>query len=340
MRHSIHKVLLSSVALILCTLGGYGQKTFDLNRYLELTTTLETGSKATIAINGDAWVDLNANGQQDEGEVLRPEIDEMGQPQLFTLTLAAQTLRIYGAFTEIILRKWRLSSIDVSRMTQLTYLGVPYGQLEQIDLSALTELKSLEARNNRLRELDLSHQSQLELIEVISNYFTRLDLTHKPNLYFVGVAHNEIQGEDMDFLVNTLPLRREGFENEGQLFVYTLNEPTEKNLITDRQAAIADGKYWNVQAWDASQGDWVKYEGEPTALDSPSRQPDRLRAFYTGHTLAITGTTIDQPLYLLDATGQLIATIHGEQETTTYPIDLPAGHYIIAHLEQTTTLTI
>lgn len=343
MKTTTYKALLLCLILPLIATTSYGQGEFDTSRYIELTTTLGAGEKVPIAINKDAWVDLNANGQQDEGEVLKLKpIDEGPDEgiQLFTVTLSAQTFRIYGNFNEIILRKWRLSQIDVSRMTQLTYLGVPYSKLEQIDLSALTKLKSFEGRNNRFAELDLSHQPDLELVEVISNELTLLDLRQKPHLYFVGVAHNAIRDEAMDLLVNALPMRSEGEFNEGQLYVYTLNEPTEKNYMTDRQAAIADGKYWNVQAWDKSRNDWVKYMGEPTAITAIATAQTELRALYSGSALVLTGTTLDQPIQIYNYSGALLATFAGDQETTTYPIALPAGSYIITHCGATATLQV
>lgn len=343
MKTTTYKALLLCLILPFIAVTSYGQESFDTNRYIELTTTLGAGEKVPIAINKDVWVDLNANGQQDEGEVLKLKpIDEGPDEgiQLFTVTLSAQTFRIYGNFNEIILRKWRLSKIDVSRMTQLTYLGVPYSKLEQIDLSALTKLKNFEGRNNRFAELDLSHQPDLELVEVISNELTILDLRQKPHLYFVGVAHNAIRDEAMDLLVNALPMRSEGEFNEGELYVYTLNEPTEKNYMTDRQAAIADGKYWNVQAWDKSRNDWVKYMGEPTAITAVAAAPTALRALYSGSALVLIGTTLDEPIQIYNYSGALLASFAGDQETTTYPIALPAGSYIITHCGATATLQV
>ena len=343
MKTITHKALLLCLILPLIATTSYGQEEFDPNRYLELTTTLNAGDKVEISVSKDAWIDLNANGQQDEGEVVRLKSVD-GQPdqgiQNFTVTLSAQTFRIYGNFNEIILRRWRLSKIDVSRMTQLTYLGVPYSKLDEIDLSALTKLKSFEGRNNRFTELDLSHQPDLELVEVISNELTHLDITKKPHLYYVGVAHNAIRDEAMDLIVNALPMRSEGEFNEGQLYVYTLNEPTEKNYMTDRQAAIADGKYWNVQAWDKSRGDWVKYLGEPTAITGVAPSQTELRALYSGSTLVLIGTTLDQPIEIYDFSGALLASFAGDQETTTYPIALPAGSYIITHCGATATLQV
>ena len=343
MKTITHKALLLCLILPLIATTSYGQEEFDPNRYLELTTTLNAGDKVEISVSKDAWIDLNANGQQDEGEVVRLKSVD-GQPdqgiQNFTVTLSAQTFRIYGNFNEIILRKWKLSKIDVSRMTQLTYLGVPYSKLDEIDLSALTKLKSFEGRNNRFTELDLSHQPNLELVEVFPNALTRLALPKKPHLYYVGVAHNAIRDEAMDLIVNALPMRSEGEFNEGQLYVYTLNEPTEKNHITDRQAAIADGKYWNVQAWDKSRGDWVKYLGEPTAITGVAPSQTELRALYSGSTLVLIGTTLDQPIEIYDFSGALLASFTGDQETTTYPIALPAGSYIITHCGATATLQV
>ena len=71
MKTITYKALLLCLILPLIATTSYGQEEFDPNRYLELTTTLSAGEKVPIAINKDAWIDLNANGQQDEGEVVR-----------------------------------------------------------------------------------------------------------------------------------------------------------------------------------------------------------------------------------------------------------------------------
>ena len=144
----------------------------------------------------------------------------------------------------------------------------------------------------------------------------------------------------MDLIVNALPMRSEGEFNEGQLYVYTLNEPTEKNYITDRQAAIADGKYWNVQAWDKSRNDWVKYLGEPTAITEVAPAQTELKAIYSGSALVLIGTTLDEPVQIYDYSGALLASFAGDRETTTYPIALPAGSYIITHCGATATLQV
>ena len=62
MKTTTYKALLLCLILPFIAVTSYGQESFDTSRYIELTTTLGAGEKVPIAINKDAWVDLNANG--------------------------------------------------------------------------------------------------------------------------------------------------------------------------------------------------------------------------------------------------------------------------------------
>lgn len=330
-------ILICFSALIFCQIAEAQQKIFDKERYMEVTTLLDPGSSAYVAVNDTTWLDLNDNGAVDADEVIIPveqeDFSEKLKIQVFYVNVDKPNFRIYGDFDEIILRKWKHTNIDVSRMPQLTYLGVPYSQLEDLDVSKLTKLKSLECRNNRLSSLDLSHQEDLELIEAISNDLSELDISHKRNLFYIGIAHNRINGERMDNLVNTLPLRREGELNVGHFFAFTLNEPTEENVLTERQVAIAFGKYWEVYAWDNSVGDWVRYEGSPSDADKIANQALSITLSYTEGYLFLRGTVEDTPIYLYDLSGDLITSFLANDEMTIFPIRLPSGCYIVIHGE-------
>lgn len=156
------------------------EPTFDKDRYLEFTTELQASKdNLYLAVDRAAWVDFNANAQVDEGEVFEPKED--GMIELFNPVYeGGKTLRIYGDFAEVSLRKNEITSVDVHRMTQLTYLELAINDLTSVDVTALTKLEGLNLRENDLTSIDVSNQSKLGVLEVIYNRIESLNLIIHP----------------------------------------------------------------------------------------------------------------------------------------------------------------
>lgn len=203
-------------------------------------------------------------------------------------------------------------------MPQLTYLGVPYSKLTNLDISKLTKLKSLECRNNKLTHIDLSQQPDLELIDVIANNLKELDISGKKNLYYVSIAHNEIKGEKMEQLVNTLPLRGEGYLELGHLFVFTLDTPSEGNVNTND--LNGDKKYFVG----------IPYEGSPTALEHLVQETPT--AYYNASSQEVVLLSPKMCNWrLLAPSGEEIkrGAINTQERTTIDASQLPSGVYFI-----------
>ena len=88
---------------------------------------------------------------------------------------------------------------------------------------------------------------------------TALDVSKNMNLRSLAFYDNDISGESMTTLVNSLPTIPAG--DNGDLFVYNESEGTsDRNRITSAQVKVATDKGWKVY-----NSEMVEYAGEPEA---------------------------------------------------------------------------
>lgn len=334
----MRNLLLSCVAFVCMGVAVHPsvaqENTFDKNLFLELTTELKAGKHFDIAVDMPAWVDFDANEKADDGEVFVPDVE--GKIQRFIAPFKGKgQIKIYGAFKELILREDGITSIDVHRMTQLTYLELKANKLTTIDLSALKNLESLSVRENDFTSLDLSHQPKLELLEVIYNRFESLDLANNPNMYFLGIAHNRFSEKSIERILGDLPTRDR--KKEGDIFAHFPLE-TEHNVITTDQVLRAKERFWNVYTWSIAANNWVPYAGVRGLEDVWAESPFKVN--YHNGNLMLYGTKAGAEVAIYDLSGTCLATFSGDAETTLYRHFLSDGVYIIKQGIQSAKLMV
>lgn len=300
------------------------EPTFDKDRYLEFTTELQASKdNLYLAVDRAAWVDFNANAQVDEGEVFEPKED--GMIELFNPVYeGGKTLRIYGDFAEVSLRKNKITSVDVHRMTQLTYLELAINDLTSVDVTALTKLEGLNLRENDLTSIDVSNQSKLGVLEVIYNRIESLDLANKPDMYMLGIAHNRFSEQSIERILGDLPKRDR--ELYGEVFAHFPLD-TEQNVITRDQVLRFKEKMWTVYTWSISANNWIPYAGVLGVEEITASLP--FRADYHDGNLIICGSQPDAEIIIYDLSGLRLVSFLGDAETTLYRHRLADGIYIV-----------
>ena len=95
-------------------------------------------------------------------------------PSTYTVTAGAFTMTVYGDLTGFDCRKneKNITSIDVSRNTQLKFLYCRNNKLSSLDLSKNTELFVLNCSDNKLSRLDVSKNTQLRGLFCYGNNFS------------------------------------------------------------------------------------------------------------------------------------------------------------------------
>ena len=89
----------------------------------------------------------------------------------------------------------RLTSLDVSKNTELTYLKCSYNRLTELDVSKNTELTYLDCGYNRLTELDVSQNTKLTELYFVSNKITSLQADNCTNLTVIFTGSNKYKVE-------------------------------------------------------------------------------------------------------------------------------------------------
>ena len=90
-----------------------------------------------------------------------------------TLPVSLKYLNVFG--------NYKITSVDVSSLTQLWYLNVAVNSLEQLDVTNNKELTQLYVEENKLKTLDLSNQTKLDE-NYLKLYRNQLEKLITPNL--------------------------------------------------------------------------------------------------------------------------------------------------------------
>jgi len=134
---------------------------------------------------------------------------------------------------------------------KLKSLSCEKAGLTSLDVSQNTELEYLSCYGNSLTSLNVQFNTKLAELNCSGNKLTALYVLNTSALKTLNCSGNQIQGDDMNYLVNYLP------EVTGGVFKVNNYECTQDNVITTAQLATAIGKGWTVQAWDGSK--WMAY---------------------------------------------------------------------------------
>lgn len=146
-----------------------------------------------------------------------------------------------------------LSSLDLTKNTNLQILLCSNNNLIQLDLSKNTELTNITCYNNLLTSLDVTGLTKLNKLDCYNNKLTSLNVTGCTALTSLLLYQNNISGDNMDSFIATLPN-----VNSGNMCV--INNEGEGNIIMVSQVADAKKQGWkSLYTTDGKL--WKEYEG-------------------------------------------------------------------------------
>ena len=91
----------------------------------------------------------------------------------------------------------RLSSLDLSGCSRLTYLNCEGNQINMLDVSGCKELETLECKDNNLITLDVSNNTALVLLYCENNEIAELDVSNAPSLQQLFCYNNNLVSLDV-----------------------------------------------------------------------------------------------------------------------------------------------
>lgn len=102
-------------------------------------------------------------------------------------------------------------SLDVSKNTNLRYLGVYNNELTSLDLSANVALEEIYCQSNDLTSLDISGLTNLIRLDCDSNELNNLNIRSNIALEYIDFGNNDFTAIDISNNVNLVELR--GYDN-------------------------------------------------------------------------------------------------------------------------------
>ncbi|WP_461532223.1 leucine-rich repeat domain-containing protein [Sinomicrobium sp.] len=171
----------------------------DNTPFIKFTTALETGEKIFYFIEADegnlsdVWIDINNNKKQDDGESFS---DAERDGEVYDFTLSSQTVTVYGEITGFLVRG-EVTSLDVSKSTELSWLDCGENTLSSLDVSKNVNLKELDCDNNALTIIDISKNVNLEELNCSVNQLVDLDVSKNVNLKRLGCYYNQLTSLDV-----------------------------------------------------------------------------------------------------------------------------------------------
>ena len=156
-----------------------------------------------------------------------------------------------------------LSELNVKNCPNLVFLYVDSTKISTVDVSNCPELKTLTASmtNEKLENLSIEN----------CQAFTNLDISKNKSLEVLIIAGNKFGFEATKKLVNDLRDMTGEKPKEGILGVFMLDNPNEKNQISEASVKLAASKNWTVGARD-KDGNIVDYPGIATHIDNTAIQ--------------------------------------------------------------------
>lgn len=147
-----------------------------------------------------------------------------------------------------------LTTLNITGCTGLTHLRCYNNE----NLSAITGLNNsrgliyLDCEDCAITSLNgVQNMTELQKLLASNNSLTQLDVTGCTTLNTIKCYKNQISGEGMTTLVNSLPLRSE--DNPG--YLYAIFNTDEGNTMNAEQIAFATNKHWMPKKYNGSSWD-------------------------------------------------------------------------------------
>ena len=156
----------------------------------------------------------------------------------------------------------QLTSLDLSKNTNLTELQCHANQLKELNLANNTRLRTVICSENQLTSLKVASLGMNVLI-CNDNQLETIDLTGCKALTQFWCFHNRIKGAGMDALIASSE------PDNGYMTAVDTKSADEQNVITTTQVAAAKAKNWTI--YDYNGGEGIN-QGNPTIYEGSEPQ--------------------------------------------------------------------
>ena len=145
------------------------------------------------AVVAGTSIDKDSDGYLSDEEiaaVTQLDVREMGIQNL-------KGIEFFTGLKELFCQNNELTSLDVSKNTELTRLACGQNQIKSLDLSKNTKMENLHCANNQLTALDVSMMPNLWRLFCLNNKLTKLDVTKNTKLTELNCGENQLTSLDV-----------------------------------------------------------------------------------------------------------------------------------------------
>ena len=166
----------------------------DMTKWI--TLTVKQGAEIKLDFSGspsDVWVKVTGVENEKEEKVTT----SLAGKKEYKAT--GTTLIVYGAITVFGCsdNEGNLTTLDVSRNGNLTYLNCSNNQLSSLDVSRNGNLTKLYCYHNQLSSLDVSRNGNLTDLDCSGDRLSSLDVTRNSNLIYLDCSNNQLSSLDV-----------------------------------------------------------------------------------------------------------------------------------------------
>lgn len=130
----------------------------------------------------------------------------------------------------------------IGYFTSVVKLNCSMNKLTSLDVSNLSQLATLQCYDNNLTELDLTNNSKLEIAYCGQNKLKSIKIPSTSTLILVSIEDNQIKGEALDNLIKQLPIA-----TSSKTHYFTIcghDKQKEQNKWTKKQLSDVRAKGW------------------------------------------------------------------------------------------------
>lgn len=178
----------------------------------------------------------------------------------YTVTgkLTSQTVNVDGDVVYFDCREQEITSLDVSKATNLSRLICHTNLIETLNVSENLNLTSLDCQRNKLTSLDVSKNTKLDYVQCYINQLTSLTFCEGVANGYKDIScyRNHLNEAAMTALIEALPTTT---RSNAELYLQNINESDEFNSnLTNEQITAAKSKGYTVKIQQSGASGWVE----------------------------------------------------------------------------------
>ena len=181
----------------------------------KLTCRLLVLAVMLLAIGAEAFADVAINETNFPDDVFRnyviehfrtysdsflsqEKVDNVSQMDVSNMAISSlKGIEYFRNLSILVCNNNRLTALDISNNTALTWLYCYNNQLTALDVSHNRNLEQLDCYGNKLTTLDLSNNTALSRLKCYNNQITALDLSNNTALVWLECYNNQLTAVDV-----------------------------------------------------------------------------------------------------------------------------------------------